>query len=324
MTFSVHFGYSPSDESIAHLRQHLQEDIHISQGTEIPGNPDYQLLISGRPSVELLEASPNLETVLIPFAGLPAITKERMAEYPKIAVHNLHHNAPPTAEMALALLMAAAKNLMPSDREFRQHDWTPRYQPYPSLMLRGKTTLILGYGAVGSYLGEILKVMGMTVIGTRRRNVDEAQGIYPASKLHDLLPQAQVLIVALPGTDDTENLIGEEELSRLPQGAIVVNIGRAIVIQQEALYDALKSGHLHAAASDVWYHYPADEASRTNTPPADVPFHELDNMVMSPHRAGAGGNHEIELLRMEAIAEVVNLAAKGDAIPHRVNLDSGY
>ena len=324
MTFSVHFGYTASDDSIAHLHKYLQGNFQISYGNEVPENPDYHMLIVGRPSVELLDASPNLKTLLIPFAGLPAITKERMADYPHIAIHNLHHNAPPTAEMALTLLMAAAKNIIPADREFRQNDWTSRYQPYPAVMLRGKTALVLGYGAVGQYLGDILKAMGMTVMGIRRRNVDEAQGIYPAEKMHDLLPRSQVLIVALPGTDDTENLIGERELSLLPQGAIVVNIGRGSVIEQQALYDALQTGHLHAAASDVWYHYPTDEASRKNTPPADVPFHELDNMVMSPHRAGGGGNDEIELLRMEAIADVLNLAAKGETIPHKVDLNSGY
>ncbi|MGB7337571.1 MAG: NAD(P)-dependent oxidoreductase [Phototrophicaceae bacterium] len=324
MTFAVHFGYTPTDDAIAHLQHHLDDTISTTFSVEPPASADYQFLISGRPSTDLLDASPHLKTLLIPFAGLPAITRERMADYPHIAIHNLHHNAPPTAEMALALLMASARNLIPSDREFRQHDWTPRYQPYPSVLLKGKTALILGYGAIGEHLGTILKAMGMQVIGTRRRTYDVENGIYPADAYRELLPQADVLIVALPGTDDTENLIDAEALALLPQGAIVINIGRAIVINQQALYDALKSGHLHGAASDVWYQYPPDEAARTNTPPADVPFHELDNMVMSPHRAGGGGNAEIEMLRMRAIADLLKLAAAGRPMPHRVDLGLGY
>lgn len=324
MTLSVHIGYIPSDTALVYLRSLLDEGITISVGADVPENADYALLVSGRPSTDLLDASPNLKALLIPFAGLPAITRERMADYPQIAIHNLHHNAPPTAEMALALLMATARNLIPSDREFRQHDWRARYDPYPSIVLGGKTALILGYGSVGAYLGTILKAMGVTVIGTRRRNYDETQGIYPPEKLHDLLPTANILIVALPATDDTEGLIDSEALGLLPEGAVVVNIGRASVIDQYALYDALKSGRLHGAASDVWYHYPSTEAERTNTAPADVPFHELDNMVMSPHRAGGGGNDEIELMRMTAIAECLNLASRGESMPHQVDLKLGY
>lgn len=324
MVLSVHIGYTPSDFALDHLRNQLNDAITVSVGSDAPENADYTILVSGRPSVELLEASPKLKAILIPFAGLPTVTRERMAQYPQIAIHNLHHNAPPTAEMALALLMASARNLIPSDREFRQHNWTARYQPYPSVILSGKTALILGYGSIGEYLGNILKAMGMTVIGTRRQHYDAAQGIYPPEKLHDLLPDAQVLIVALPATDETEGLIAKDELALLPEGAIVVNIGRASVIDQYALYDALKSKHLHGAASDVWYHYPDNEADRTNTAPADVPFHELDNMVMSPHRAGGGGNDEIELMRMSAIAKSLNMALTGEIMPHQVDLDLGY
>ncbi|MEL6307059.1 MAG: NAD(P)-dependent oxidoreductase [Chloroflexota bacterium] len=324
MPYAVHLGYTPDGAPLAHLQANLNSDIMLTYGTEIPDEPQYNILVSGRPPIELLEASPHIEAILIPFAGLPTVTRDRMTDYPDIAIHNVHYNAPPTAEMALALLMATARRLIPSDRDFRQHDWTPRYQPYPSVILRGKRALILGYGAIGQYLADILRAMGMTVTGIRRRHHDAEAGIYPPEKLHDLLPTADVLIVAVPGTPDTEGMIAERELSLLPEGAIVVNIGRASVIDQHALYDALKSEHLHGAASDVWYHYPPDKESQTHTPPADVPFHELDNMVMSPHRAGGGRNLEIELMRMDAIATSLNTWVETGTLPHRVSLELGY
>lgn len=323
MTLAVHFSYTPSDAAQAQLHAALDAGITVTYGA-LPDDPAYQILVAGRPSEDLLTASDALEVLLIPFAGLPAITRETLREYPQIAIHNLHHNAPPTAEMALALLLAVARRLIPSDREFRQHDWTPRYAPYPSVMLHGKTALILGYGAVGQHLGAILQAMGMRVLATRRRNTDVANDIHPPEALHELLPHADALIIALPATDDTDNLIGERELSLLPSGAMLVNIGRAAVVDQHALYDALVSEHLHGAGLDVWYHYPPDEAARTDTAPADVPFHELDNVVLSPHRGGAGGNAEIEVLRMAALARTLNAAARGDEIPHRVDIDAGY
>ncbi len=326
MTLSVHIGYTPDDDAQQHLEAALHENVHITYGAldDFDAVPDYEILVAGRPSRELLEASPILNALLIPFAGLPVITRETLREYPQIAVHNLHHNAPPTAEMALGLLLAAARRLIPSDREFRRHDWTPRYEPYPSVLLKGKTALILGYGEVGQRVGAALDALGMTILAIRRTQTDTASGVYPPDALHDLLPQADVLLIALPGTTNTAGLIGEPEIARLPQGAIVVNVGRAAVIDPHALYQALRSGKLHGAGLDVWYHYPPDKASRTHTPPADVPFHELDNVVMSPHRAGGGGNPEIEVLRMQALAEALNSVADGGRLPHRVDLDAGY
>ena len=161
--------------------------------------------------------------------------------------------------MALTLLLAAAKSIVPIDRIFRTHDWSPRYETYPGVLLYGKTALILGYGSIGQHLSPILRAMGMTVIGIRRRYADAAQGIYLPDKLHELLAQANVLIIAVPGTDETDSLIGEKEIALMPQGSIIVNIGRGKVVDQHALYHALKSGHLHGAGQDVWYHYPADE-----------------------------------------------------------------
>lgn len=322
--FQVHMGYTPADEPLAHLRAALSPHIDLTTGSTPPDPATYQVLVAGRPSPELLAASPDLTTLLIPFAGLPAITAERLQAYPKLRVHNLHYNAIPTAEMALALLLAVARRLIPSDRDFRRHDWTPRYQPYPSVMLHGKRALIVGYGAVGHVLGELLRALGMTVHGIRRRHAHTAQGIYTTDALPHLLPQTDALIICLPATPQTDSMFGAEEFALLPPGAMVINVGRAAVIDQAALYDALKSGHLHGAAQDVWVHYPATEADRTHTPPADVPFHELDNMVLSPHRAGGGGNPEIEIMRMTALADSLNRAARGDSLPHRVDLTAGY
>lgn len=323
MTLSVHFGYSPKAESLAYLRDQLHESIKLTDG-DIPETPDYDILISGRPKREELQASPNVKKLIIPWAGLPTVTRDLMMDFPQIDIHNLHHNAPPTAEMALALLMSVAKTLHPADREFRKHDWTPRYTPYPARLLYRKTALILGYGSIGEHLGAVLRALGMTVIGTRRTNIDEANGIYAADKLHNLLQRADILIIALPATPETEGLIGAEEIALLPDQTILINVGRAVVVDQHALYDALTNGKLFGAGLDVWYHYPPDVEARTHTPPADVPFHELDNVVMSPHRAGDGANPEVDQLRMDDLAAILNAAAQGENLPHQVDLQAGY
>ncbi len=105
---------------------------------------------------------------------------------------------------------------------------------------------------------------------------------------------------------------------------MLVNVGRGAIVEQQALYAALRERRILAAGIDVWYNYPRDETSRTATPPADLPFHELDNVVMSPHRAGALYANENDVLRMEHLAASLNAAQRGESIPNRADLDRGY
>ena len=271
-----------------------------------------------------MTASPNLHALIIPWAGLPEVTRDLMRDFPHIAVYNLHHNAAPVAEMAVALMLAAAKLVIPTDRALRAHDWTPRYhRPSPTILLEGKTALILGYGAIGQQVAYLCRALGMEVMAIRRRvAAPSPDEIYPPDALHSLLPQANVLIICLPQTSETTGLIGERELALLPPGAVLVNVGRGPIVDEAALHHALREGTLHSAGLDVWYNYPADEAARSRTLPSAYPFHELENVVMSPHRAG--GADQTETLRMTHLASLFNAAARGDEMPNRVDLQAGY
>ena len=248
-----------------------------------------------------------------------------MLEFPEVSVHNLHHNAAPTAETGLALLFSAAKFVIPYDNALRANDWRPRYEPNPSMLLQGKTALILGYGAIGQYVGKVLRAMDMLVLGVRRKHQTRSEDIdevYALDALPNLLPQADVLIISLPGTPETEGLIGDAELALLPKGAVLVNVGRGSIVEAGALFNALKTGHLRGAGLDVWYNYPTDPESRAQTQPSDYNFHELENVVMSPHRGG--GSEDSEQLRMVHLATLLNTAVRGVPIPNRVDLIAGY
>jgi phosphoglycerate dehydrogenase-like enzyme len=164
----------------------------------------------------------------------------------------------------------------------------------------------------------------MTVIATRRNRIeqDDVAEVHPTSDLPQLLPHAQMLIVTAPLTPETKGLIGERELAALPRGAILVNVGRGAIVDEGALYHALKNGQLAAAGIDVWYNYPKDEASQANTPPSQYPFGELDNVVLSPHRGG--DDKDIDVARMRDLAELLNAAARGDEMRNRVDVEAGY
>jgi len=326
MRLSVHLLRQPASALLAHLRANLDSKIHLTHGSDLPAPAEYHILVAGRPRREHLTASPNLRALVIPWAGLPDSTRELMRDFTGLTVHNLHYNAVPVAEMVLALMLAAAKFIVPIDRVFRTHDWTPRYRPNPSVLLEGKTALILGYGTIGRRVAHLCRGLGMRVIATRRNafasSPDTPDEIHPPETLHRLLPRAHVLIICLPHTVETTALIGEAELALLPSGAILVNVGRGPIVDEAALYRALRDGTVYAAGLDVWYNYPADEAARRHNPPSAYPFYELDNVVMSPHRAS--GSNESEVRRMTHLAALLNAAARGKAIPNRVDLTAGY
>lgn len=326
----VHFCDAPGETAaLFRLQGALDPNIALTAGKDAPPQPaDYHVLVSGRPPRAFVEASPNLHTLVIPWAGLAGETAKILADFPHVSIYNLHHNAAATAEMAVALLLAAARKLLPIDRVFRSGDWSPRFQANAVMALDGRTALILGYGNIGRRTAVACQALGMTVLATRRSAQqacpDGAAEVHPPDALDDLLPRANALIITLPLTPETRGLIDARRLALLPPGGVVVNVGRGKVVDQHALYNALASGHLRGAGLDVWYNYPSTKEEEAHTLPADAPFHELENVIMSPHRAADPQSDDNERLRMAHLARTLNSLARGETPPNRVDITAGY
>ena len=320
----VHYIYPPSSEYQAYLESLLHKNVQLSFGEEIPADEEVKILIAGRPKIHHFENNPSIEILIIPWAGLPPETAEVLRSFPEIKVHNIHHNAAPAAELALALLLAVAKEILPHDQTLRAGNWSMRYRESDSQLLAGKTALVLGYGEIGKLLKKYLTALGVEVLAVKRtaRKVDQEELVFSPSELHDLLLRAEILVLALPLTPDTEGIITQREIDLLPSNAILINISRAVIVDQEALFYALKDKRIYGAGLDVWYNYPKNEADRMNTNPADFPFQELDNVVMSPHRGGKVD--ATEKMRMEGVAGLLNAAAEGKDLPNPVDLELGY
>jgi len=320
----VHLKYEFESGWMKSFRAELDDDIELTVGDIDMNVADYRVLIHGRPDREQLML-PSLHSLIIPWAGIPEATAALLAEFPKLDVYNLHHNAIPTAEQAFALLMAAARGTVVADAHLRRDDWTPRYLEYWPTLLYDKRVLVLGYGAIGKTIARYCLGFGMTVAAVRRHVTAAHNGevaIYTPDAMHELLPNAQVLFISLPHTPETDGLIGVRELGLLPQNAILVNISRGKVIDQAALYHALKTRRIRAGL-DVWYNYPGEEKeNRCHTAPADYPFHELDNVVMSPHMGG--NSDETEMLRIRDLANAINALARGGIPANRVDPARGY
>lgn len=326
MTLKVHFPKAPARDTLAELLPLLPPTVEVTTGPEQPQPVDCEILVAGTVTPEQLAVSPGLRAVIVPFAGVPVETQQLLRAYPAISLHNLHFNDIPTAEMALALLFAASKHLVPLDRQFRLGDWRWDDDANPTDVFAGKTAVILGYGAIGHRLAPVCQALGMQVIGVRRNEpptpIEQGVQVFAWTRLADLLPRADVLLCILPETPETTGLLDARALALLPAHCLLVNVGRGRVIDEEALYLALRDRRIKAAGLDVWYTYPRHDEERSHTFPSRFPFHELDNVVMTPHRAG--WLYNFEHLRGAALAELLIAAAEGRGMPNAVNKELGY
>ncbi len=146
--------------------------------------------------------------------------------------------------------------------------------------LRGKTLGILGLGAIGRDIARVAPAFEMRVIGTRRRPgpIDGVDRVLPPEGLHDVLREADYVVIAMPLTPSTRGLIGVPEFESMKRSAVLINIARGAIIDEAALVDALRQGRIAGAGLDVFAQEPL---------PADSPFYDLPNVIITPHVAGS-------------------------------------
>lgn len=181
----------------------------------------------------------------------------------------------PLAEFAMMCMLGHVRGLLPIMKAQRERRW----ERLAGSDLEGRTVLVVGYGAIGQEVGRLASAFGLTVLGIRRRPEERVEGheadeMHGPESLHDLLPRADFLVLSMPHTADTEEMIGAAELAALPAGAAVVNVGRGSLIDEPALVRALEEGQLGAAYLDVFAEEPL---------PRDSPLWSLPNVLVSPH-----------------------------------------
>jgi phosphoglycerate dehydrogenase-like enzyme len=210
-------------------------------------------------------------------AGLTREELDRVTLTSSAGVHGAQ-----LAEWALMGLLAFTKGLprLLADKADR------RWGNYAVRELRCETLLVIGLGGVGREVARLARCLGMRVIGVRRSHSNDPGGdpggidlldeVHTASALPDLVARADAVVLALPNTPHTVGLFSRALIERLPQHAVVVNVGRGATTDEEALTEALASGRLAGAALDVF---------ATEPLPPESPLWELPNVLISPHTA---------------------------------------
>lgn len=304
LTPRVRAGHDPF---LAEMTARCGDLARLSRGPVEAMPPDCEVLVGSVIAADTLAARPRLRHVIVPWAGIPAGLESSVAASGRqdVTIHNLHHNAASAAETAVGLLLAAARGIARLDPLLRADDWRPRYEPRPARRLEGGRATVLGRGAIGGRVAKALEGLGMTV---DRLGRPPAGGRWATADLAARLDGRQVLVIAIPLGRDTEGLVDGAVLDSLEDG-IVVNVGRARLVDEDALFDRLADGRLFAAGLDVWWRVPTTVEARGDWPPADRPFRDLENVVMTPHVGGGLGEPEIESHRAAALVEVLRRIA---------------
>ncbi|KAH8881031.1 putative 2-hydroxyacid dehydrogenase [Thozetella sp. PMI_491] len=196
------------------------------------------------------------------------------------------------AEHTLGLLLGAARKFYEM-RDFQlRSEWPGHlggaYPPGNFTTLRRARVLIWGFGGIAKTLSPHLVALGAHVRGVARSpGVRQGIEIFGEDKLPELLAETDALVMILPGSDETHNALNSERLKMLPNHAWVINVGRGVSVDEDALVDALEKGDIGGAALDVFKAEPLPQSSRLWTAP---------NLVISPHAAGGRPEGCIELI----------------------------
>lgn len=317
------------EEELGILRQLLEEGVEIvaippdRKEEAISRAGEFDVAIGARVGREFFEKAERLKYFVIPFAGIPPQDLEVLPEFPHLTVLNSHFNAQYVAEHAWALLLASVKRICPVHERMKRGDWTPRYEHQWGGVIAGGTLLIIGYGSIGKAVARIAKAFQLTVKAVKHTpgECPDVDYLGTSEEVHALLPEADFIVVALPGAKHLNSFLSEREFGLMKPGVHIVNVGRGPTIDEEALYNALTSGRVAGAGIDTWWIYPKDKASRSSTYPSKSPLWELENVVFSPHRASHVSGRETD--RMKDLARILNSIKQGSPI-NVVNLDEGY
>ncbi|HEX5728399.1 2-hydroxyacid dehydrogenase [Microbacterium sp.] len=246
-----------------------------------------------------------LDIVVPPYMSMSTViprlaeVRTRLVQSQSIGYEGIEQHLPPghvfanassvhetsTAELALALSLAAQRRIPTYVRAQDEHRWAPEF----SQSLADRRILLLGYGGVGKAVAARLAPfeVELTVVASRAR-IEDGMPVHSVDELPGLLPSAEILLVTLPGGESTKHIVDDAVLSALPDGALVVNVGRGPLIDTDALVDHVRRGRIRSAL-DVTDPEPL---------PEDHPLWSLPGSLVVPHIGGASSAMKPRTVRL--------------------------
>jgi len=227
------------------------------------------------------------------------------------------YQGPEIADHAMGMLLFLSRNLGAYHGATIEGEWdrSPE-ESLPLVELRGKTMLVIGLGGIGTQVAQRAWAHGMRVVATDAKDIPLMRFVDYVGKpdeLHELLPQADVIVSAVPWTDKTESLLDEEAFALMKDGVYLINISRGIVVDTEALIEALDSGKVRGAGLDVTDPEPL---------PAGHSLWSRPNVIITPHVAGRSDRRTERLIAL--YRDNIERFAKGLPLKNVVGIERGY
>jgi D-2-hydroxyacid dehydrogenase (NADP+) len=306
------------EEGIAPLRDRVTF-IQADPNSENIGDvlADADVVLCGSLASSLKALSPKLRLVQFWSAGVDGrLYPELFSNGCQVATGSGIHEAS-CSEHVLALMLAFARGLPQSFAAQQRKDWAARREISDSFFeLDGKTVGIVGAGAIGQAIGVRCQAFGMRTVGTRRDTSLPTRGIdvlLSHIQYHDLILESDFIVLALPLTNSTRMIFGEDEIEIVRKGTYLFNIGRGGLVDETWLIKALQKRWLAGAGLDVF----ADEPL-----PPESPFWELPNVILTPHVGGVTPRYWPRFARL--VREQAERLLAGLPLANRVDKDLGY
>lgn len=322
------------ESDLDYMKSRLSSDVELI----IPETFDEEAILKYAPEADaflgayftepILTAAKNLKLVQIPWTGVNTLDFDLIDKF-QIVVCNSHSNSYVVAEHAIALMMDAAKKISYHDALMRKGNWNRpglnenENSPFSKTLLNSKIGIV-GFGAIGEDIYNMMQGFKCTfkVFNRKAKPTIDSENItfHAISEIYEELGNLDFVIISIPLTDKTKGLIDQKFLGAMNENGVLINISRGEVIEEGDLFTALDTKKIGFAAIDTWYNYP-NKNNPIALPSLSFPFHELSNIVLSPHRAGfvEGGFPHLD----DAI-ENLNRLVNNKALINIVSSKKGY
>jgi phosphoglycerate dehydrogenase-like enzyme len=304
--------------------------------TELPGNLRIEILADPQDLAHRPEASAEADVIVTNHwrPEYPPAPRVRFVQSvatgielidlgalpPGVTVCNAFGHESAIAEYVLMVMLVWSHQFTEIETNFRTHSsWRPSWvqSGAPHGEILGATVGIVGLGRVGQEVARRAAAFGCRVIAANRTPKGpegSVKRVYPLSELDDMLPLCDFVVLCTALGPETERLMDRHRLSQMKRSAFLVNIARGAVIDEDAVYAALRDGLVGGAALDVWWQYPT--GAEPERRPSRHPFHELPNVIMTPHCSG--WTEGMVTRRWAEVAANINRFVRGEPLENVV------
>jgi phosphoglycerate dehydrogenase-like enzyme len=308
---------SDNDGRFARVPEFLTTEWHIEVADERDRKSFAEALRGAHACISMqwpedMPAAPSLRLLHLPGAGTDAI--DFAAVPAATTICNVFEHEIGISEYVMASMLQWVIPIPRLQADLRRGQWHGSYLfgPVHGELFR-KTLGIIGYGHIGREVAKRADAFGMKVLAcsrTARTGDSVVAAVQGMEHLGAVLAESDFVLLALPLAESTSGIIGSDQLAAMKPTGVIINVARGALIDEAALYAVLRDRRIGGAVIDTWYRYPSAETKQCE--PSRFPFHELDNVIMTPH--ASGWTDQLIYRRNRVIANNLDRLARGEPL----------